>query len=76
MTGSNDPIERMVGAALLRRGIEFRHNDPLDFECDGFAVEVTQFWTRRKIKQLEGREDVIFIQGRAGAEAFVRLLEN
>jgi len=72
----NDPIDEMVKAALDNCGVPYRRDDPLDFECEGFAIEVTQFYTPRKIKQLEGRDDVIFVQGRSAAKAFVKLLQK
>ena len=76
MSIRNDPIEEIVKTALVKAGVSFVRDAPLDFECGGFAVEVTQFYTARKIRQLEGREDVIFIQGRKAAEAFSALLES
>jgi len=70
----NDPIEKIVADALDAAGVKYRHDDPLDFECGGFSIEVKQFHSERAIRQLAGREDVILIQGRAAAEAFARLV--
>ena len=72
---SNDPIELIVAAALDGRGIEYTHDSPLDFMCDGFCIEVKQFHSERTIRQLKGRTDVILIQGREAAHAFARMLK-
>ena len=39
----NDPVEMIVAAALDARGITYRHDAPLDFECGDFAIEVKAF---------------------------------
>ena len=69
-----DPMEVIVGGALDALGIKYRKGDPLDYECDGYAIEVKQFHSERAIRQLSGREDVILIQGKAAARAFAQLL--
>ena len=70
----NDPIEQIAARALDAAGIAYKHDSPLDFECEGFAIEVKQFSTERTYRQIEGRTDVILIQGREAAEAFARLI--
>ena len=70
----NDPIEKIVADALDKANVSYRHDDPLDFECDGFAIEVKQFSTERTAKQIGDRTDVILIQGRSAADAFANLL--
>ena len=70
----DDPIEAIVASALDAADIAYRRDCPLDFECDGFAIEVKQFFTPRVTTQLEGRTDVILIQGRAAAEKFAKLI--
>lgn len=75
-TRTQCPVEQIVKAALDRAGVRYRLDDPLDFECDGFAVEVKQFPTERTFKQIGNRTDVILIQGRKAAEAFAQLLSK
>lgn len=70
----NDPVEKIVAAALDARGITYRHDDPLDFECGDFAIEVKAFSTPRTERQIKDRTDVILIQGRQAAHAFANLL--
>lgn len=70
---ADDPIERIVADALDGAGIPYRRDAPLDFECEGFAIECKQFWSERAIRQLKGRSDVILIQGRVAAWAFAGL---
>ena len=70
----NDPVEKIVAAALDARGITYRHDDPLDFECEDFAIEVKAFSTPRTERQIKDRTDVILIQGRQAAHAFAKLL--
>ena len=71
-----DPIEKIVREALDSAGVIYGRDDPLDFECGGFAVEVKQFHSERTIRQLADRTDVILVQGRAAAEAFARLVRK
>ena len=69
-----DPIELIVANALTQAGVSYRYDDPLDFECQGFAIEVKQFATPRTASQIGNRTDVILIQGREAANAFARLI--
>jgi len=67
------PVERIVQAALDNLGVVYEVDAPLDFECDGFAIEVKQFHSERAIKQLANRQDVILIQGWGAARAFASM---
>ena len=71
-----DPIEKIVCEALNSIGVTYRRDDPLDFECEGFAIEVKQFHSERTIRQLKDRTYVILVQGREAAEAFARLVRR
>ena len=71
---TDDPIEKIIADALDGAGIKYRHDDPLDFECAGFAIEVKQFYSARALRQLDGRSDVILIQGRGAAKAFASMI--
>ncbi len=80
-----DPIEREVAQALRRAGIDYERNRELepgrytiDFYLpkDGLWIEICQFYTSRKIKQLSRLPDVILIQGIGAAAAFARLLNG
>lgn len=70
---TNDPVERIVANALDKAGVEYSHG-PLDFECDGFAIECKRFWSDRIKRQIEHRTDVILVQGIEAAQAFKALV--
>ena len=76
-----DPLEKLIATRLKELNIEFRKDERtssgvIDFYLPDFGIfiEVCQFYTDRKIRQLEGIENVILIQGLRTAEAFVKLL--
>jgi hypothetical protein len=81
---TNDPVERLVGAALTEAGFEWRHEghpqrrgDPitLDFQIIGGPhVEVKRFHTPRVGAQLAQAENVILIQGIDAARWFAAAL--
>lgn len=71
-----DPVEKIIREALDAKGIAYRRDDPLDFECDGFAIECKQFPSERTTRQLAGRTDVILIQGVRAAQAFAALVRD
>ena len=77
-----DPIEAIVAAGLRGAGIPFERGDdvsfrpPLDFYLPGFDlyVEVKQFHSERIARQMSLAPNVIAIQGRAAAQAFVSMI--
>ena len=72
-----DPIEQIVADALYQAGIRYgRPRTGADFTLPdhGFDIECKQFYSERAIKQLEGREDIILIQGRKAAKGFALML--
>lgn len=80
---AHDPMERIIEAALLDAGIEFkmdhgggtRHR--LDFElANGVAIEVKRFHSPRAIEQLSRVENVIFVQGDVAARQLADLIRR
>ena len=78
-----DPVEKVIADGLTELGIEFEdnkdiENSSIDFYLPDFDlwIEVCQFYTPRKIKQLSCLDDVILIQGLPAAKAFIKLLQN
>ena len=72
-----DPIERIVAEGLERAGLPFLHGDHTpDFYVPSLdlEIEVKQFYSPRAIRQLEGKTNIILIQGREAAEAFVKMI--
>ena len=72
--GDSDPVEKIIKECLDNLSIAYRRDDPLDFECQGFAIECKQFATPRTAAQIGLRTDVILIQGMAAARAFADML--
>lgn len=77
----NDPCEQVVYNALKRAGIAFTHESQNKAQCFDFClpdyglmIEVKQFSTPRTAGQIEGRTDVMVIQGMPACNAFARLL--
>lgn len=81
MTGSNDPMEGMIRAALKRAGIRFVEGDRnparLDFHLPEFAlyIEVKQFHSDRIAAQMARADNVIVAQGRGAVEALAAMIE-
>ncbi len=69
-----DPVERIVRQTLERLDIAYTRDNPLDFECAGFAIECKQFATPRTAGQIGDRTDVILIHGLQAARAFAALM--
>ena len=69
-----DPVEAIIKQMLDSLGVAYRRDDPLDFECEGFAIECKQFASPRLASQIGGRTDVIVIHGMAAARAFADLM--
>ena len=62
-----DPVEDVIAAALDGAGIDYRRDDPLDFECDGFSIECKRLYSDRIANQIRDRENVIVVQGLGAA---------
>jgi hypothetical protein len=78
---TTDPIELIVAEGLGRAGIRFTHESDnksqgLDFLLPDFGVliECKQFPSDRTGEQIAQFSNVILIQGRAAALAFVKLI--
>lgn len=75
----SDPIEDMVAAALDATGLFYlrgqKTGEP-DFILPGLNLEIEckQFYSERAVRQLDGKENIILIQGRAAASGFMSLL--
>ena len=81
-----DPIEKIIATALDNAGIEYildgeapknvTHN--FDFYIPNFCIhiEVSAYYTPRKIEQLSRAEHVIYVQGRAAALACAALIRG
>ena len=75
-----DPVEAVIFYGLKKAGLEFtyghRTKSNFDFHLTGRGVfiEVCRFHTPRKIRQMEGAENVILIQGLDAARVFCSLL--
>lgn len=78
-----DPIERIIADGLTAAGIYYIHDGELgnstglDFilpEMEIF-IEVKQFFTPRILDQMSRVPNIIVIQGRDAAHAFVKILE-
>ena len=86
ISSPSDPIEKIIAVALDSAGIRYvldgdapkslTHN--LDFYIPDFGIhiEVSAYYTARKIEQLSRADSVIYVQGRAAANAFAQLLKN
>lgn len=77
----DDPMEMIVGNALLAAKIDFYHESmnkgqKLDFllPLSGVYIECKQFPTERTGQQIAEIANVIVIQGRAAAAYFAALL--
>ena len=77
----DDLLEKLLSDKLKELNIQFRKDEPttlgtIDFYLPEHKIfiEVCQFYTDRKIKQLSGVKDVILIQGLSAVIAFTRLL--
>jgi len=78
---TDDPIELIVAGGLDANGIEFVHESDnkeqkLDFylpDLDTY-IECKQFPTDRTSAQISGFPNVIVVQGRGAAWAFVKML--
>ena len=78
---TNDPIERIVAAALLGAGIPFIHESQNKSQCldfvlpdSGVYIECKQFPTGRTSAQIAPFPNVIVIQGRDAAHAFAAMI--
>ncbi len=69
-----DPVEKIIREMLDSLGIAYQRDNPLDFECSGFAIECKQFASPRLASQIGTRTDVIVIHGMAAARAFADLM--
>ena len=76
-----DPLESHLANTLEELNIKFRRDEPtvhgtIDFYLpdQNVFIEVCQFHTDRKIRQLSCVKDVILIQGANAVDAFIRLL--
>lgn len=79
----NDPLEQKIADVLKSAGIVFIHESEnkvqaLDFYLPDFnlLIEVKRFHTERVRRQLEGRTNVLLIQGEAGVRGFAALLQR
>lgn len=79
----SDPIEKIVAAGLTAAGIRFVHETEskdltlaLDFYLPDFCifVECKQFWSGGLSDQMKRASNVIAIQGRSAAHAFVAMI--
>jgi len=74
-----DPIERMIAEALTAHGIKFiSDNNGLDFYLPELStyIECKQFFAARVVKQISKVDNVILIQGKSAAQAFVDLISK
>lgn len=75
---TEDPVEAIIRQALDRAGLPYRRDDPLDFELPSgdrrLAIECKRFYTPRIAEQLEGRDNVILVQGLEAARFLACLL--
>ena len=69
-----DPVEKVIADALDKIGLSYQRDAPLDFECEGFAIECKRYYTDRIHKQICNRENVIVIQGLGAAQAFAFMI--
>lgn len=74
-----DPVERIVAAALDATGLWYRQGQAegeADFILPGLNLEIEckQFYSERAIRQLEGKENIILIQGKDAAAGLAKLL--
>lgn len=76
-----DPLEKLLANKLEELNIRFRRDEPtthgtIEFYLPEYQIfiEVCQFYTDRKIKQLSDVKDVILIQGFSAVKAFIKLL--
>lgn len=60
-----DPVEQPIADALDIAGIRYERDKPLDFFLPelGLHIECKQFYSERAVRQLEGKRDVILVQG-------------
>ena len=77
-----DQVEKIIYEGLDKRRIEYSRNKvtggrEIDFYLPEFDlwIEVCQFYTPRKIKQLENIPNIILIQGRHAASLFISLIK-
>ncbi len=83
-----DPVEKIVADALALAGIQYQRDmeiisdfapaHSIDFYLRDFDlwIEVCQFYTPRKLKQLEFLPNAILIQGKDAALAFAKLINQ
>ena len=82
MTGTSDPMEGIIRAALTSARVRFVEGDynksKLDFYLPDFdlCIEVKQFHSDRIAKQMRQADHVIVAQGRAAVEALARMIES
>lgn len=69
-----DEMEAVIAEALDAAGVAYRRDNPLDFECEGFAIECKRFYTDRIRSQIINRDNAILIQGIGAARAFAKLI--
>ena len=70
-----DPVEEIIREALDNAGIEYRRDDPLNFMCEEFCIEVKQYYSDRITWQVRDRHDVIIVQGKRAAWAMARMIK-
>src|SRR3546814_11907061 len=81
----SDPVEEIIASALTQARIRFVHESEAKGECRGLDfylpdhdlfIEVTAYYTPRKIEQLSRAPNVILIQGRGAAHSFAAMLDH
>ncbi len=78
---TTDPVELMIADGLRSRGIRFTHESEnkaqgLDFYLPDLdlLIEVKQYSSDRTGRQIAGRENVVLVQGKPAARAFLKLI--
>src|SRR3546814_9274679 len=78
----SDPVEEIIASALTQARVRFVHESEAKGECRGLDfylpdhdlfIEVTAYYTPRKIEQLSRAPNVILIQGRGAAHSFAAM---
>lgn len=81
----DDPIERIIADGLDAAGIRYVHETQskeltlaLDFYLPDFCIflECKQFWSQNLNNQMQRASNIIAIQGRAAAYAFVSMISR
>ena len=81
---ATDPVEMILIEALTVAGISFIHGSQGDERCCGLDfflphlnihIEVSRFYTERKIRQMSQAPNIIFVQGIPAAQAFAGLIK-